>query len=140
MNDPITQQDHRAYTLAAKHALAVGLRYPECANWSDEHWPDFLDEAGDPAVIRRLEQEADQLFEEMQQLDAWMRLLAGPPPAEDAPVDDHVEYLEKVELEEYRLMFNGILPPAVIWTTTRPPARPACMPAAEPVLYPHPGG
>jgi len=111
MNEPTTPQDRRAYTLAAKHALAAGLRYPECAHWSDEHSPEFIDGAGDPVVIRLLDQETDELYEEMQQLDAWMRLLAGPPPAEDASVDDHVAYLEKVEWEELRLMFKGILPP-----------------------------
>jgi len=112
MNEPTTPLERRAYTLAAKHALTAGLRYPECAHWSDEHWPEFLDNAANPAIIRLLEQEAAELSEEIQQLDAWLRLLAGPPPAADAPGEDQVDYLERVEQEERRLTARaGLLPP-----------------------------
>lgn len=110
MHEPMTVQERRAYVLAAEHAVVAIGHFPECQEWTDEHWREYMDDAQDPDTIARLENAAAQLTEEMQQLDAWMSMLAGPGPGHTAPTEDHISYLEKVEQEERRLL-GALMPP-----------------------------
>ena len=51
-------------------------------------------------MLRRHEQEAEQTADELEQFHAWSVMLAGPPPANDAPVEVHLAYIEALEKAE----------------------------------------
>ena len=98
MREPETSLEHRAYRLAADHAVKTIRRYPECKEWTDQHWQEFLVPASHPEVQETQDREQKKLIKELKKIDRAMKA-AGPEPSMDAPESVYLAWMDRVDEE-----------------------------------------